>query len=92
MCDNAGEGVGHAWGFVDENSGGINDNFVDADGNGVCDNEGQNLGYGRAAKGDTTGQGSGTMQRGKSGQNGQGMRSAAFVDADGNGICDLLEQ
>ena len=92
VCDNAGQAKQHAWGFVDEDGDGVNDRFVDADGDGVCDNVGQSMGYGRAAKGDSAGQGTGMMRRGGAGQSGKGMRGANFVDADGNGICDLLEQ
>jgi hypothetical protein len=79
-------GNGHAYGFVDENGDGINDRFVDADGDGECDNAGLALGYGRGADGAPRGQGAGMTGRG------YGMRGANFVDKDGNGICDWLEQ
>lgn len=64
------------------------DDFVDEDGDGVCDN----------APLDGTGAGIGAMTRqgfrannqaaaGMRGQGGQGL-GAAFVDADGDGVCD----
>jgi hypothetical protein len=69
---------------VDENGDGVNDRFVDADGDGVCDNVGQGLpGAGTDAP---HGQGAGMMGRG------HGMHGANFVDENGNGICDRLEQ
>ena len=42
-----GLGKGPAYGFVDEDGGGVNDRFVDADGDGECDNVGLAMGYGR---------------------------------------------
>ena len=67
-------------------------NFVDADGDGVCDNAGQQLGQ---RSGAVNGQ-RGGQQIGRSGQ--QGMRgtglgqnaNGSFVDADGDGVCDNL--
>jgi hypothetical protein len=81
-----GQGLGNAYGFVDDDGDGVNDRFVDADGDGECDNVGQALGYGRGAGDVSRGQGRGMAGRG------QGMRGANFVDEDGNGICDWLEQ
>ncbi|MBK8047074.1 MAG: hypothetical protein IPK16_08100 [Anaerolineales bacterium] len=52
-------------------------NFVDADGDGVCDNAGQQLGQG---SGQPAVQGTGL-----------GLNTNdAFVDADGDGVCDNL--
>jgi hypothetical protein len=79
-------GNGHAYGFVDEDGDGVNDRFVDADGDGECDNVGLGLGYGRGAQGGPRSQGAGMGQRG------HGLRGANFVDEDGNGICDWLEE
>ena len=81
-----GLGNGHAYGFVDEDGDGVNDRFVDADGDGECDNVGLGMGYGRGAQGAQRGQGAG-MARG-----GYGMRGANFVDENGNGVCDWLEE
>jgi hypothetical protein len=81
-----GLGSGHAYGFVDENGDGVNDRFVDADGDGECDNVGLGLGYGRGAEGAPRGQGAGMAQHG------YGLRGANFVDENGNGICDWLEE
>jgi hypothetical protein len=81
-----GLGRGHAYGFVDDDGDGVNDRFVDADGDGECDNVGLALGYGRRAEDATRGQ-----SRGMGGR-GHGMHGANFVDEDGNGICDWLEQ
>jgi hypothetical protein len=50
--------------FVDANGDGVCDNFIDADGDGVCDN--------------CTGKGTGKGNR----------TGSDFVDADGDGICD----
>ena len=92
-----GLGVGPAYGFVDVNGDGVNDRFVDANGDGECDNVGQSLGaaFGRnALSADGSRQmgrglqdGSGAMQRGRGPQ----AAGANFVDANGNGICDLAE-
>jgi hypothetical protein len=83
-----GQGNGAAYGFVDEDGDGVNDRFVDADGDGECDNLGLNMGYGRggqgAPRGEAVGQGMG--------QRGCGMQGANFVDENGNGVCDWLEQ
>jgi hypothetical protein len=90
-----GLGNGHAYGFVDENGDGVNDRFVDADGDGQCDNVGQHLGYGRAAGDAPRGHAARMGGRGQAGQmagRGYGMRGANFVDENGNGICDWLEQ
>ena len=42
----AGGGAGGGIGFVDANQDGINDNFIDADGDGVCDLTGLPVGSG----------------------------------------------
>lgn len=72
--------------------------FVDADGDGVCDNAGQNgMGNGsrRGMQGNRTGMqgnrtGMGGNRTGMGG--GQGLnRSGNFVDADGDGQCDLWQ-
>ncbi len=81
-----GLGNGHAYGFVDEDGDGVNDRFVDANGDGECDNVGLGLAYGRGAQGGMRGQGAGMGQRG------YGQRGASFVDENGNGICDWLEK
>jgi hypothetical protein len=61
-------------------------NFVDADGDGVCDNAGQQLGPQNGA-GSRMGAGGQQATRGTSlGQN----TNEAFVDADGDGACDNL--
>ena len=63
-------------------------NFVDANGDGVCDNAGQQLGQ-RNGTGTRMGAGGQQAARGIGlGQNANG----AFVDADGNGVCDNLGQ
>jgi hypothetical protein len=81
-----GLGNGPAYGFVDEDGDGVNDRFVDADGDGECDNVGLAMGYGRGAEDAPRGQGAGMAGRG------HGMRGANFVDENGNGICDWLEE
>ncbi len=68
--------------------------FVDADGDGVCDNAGQNgMGNGsrRGMQGNRTG-----MQGNRTGMGGMGAgqglnQSGNFVDADGDGQCDLWQ-
>ncbi len=72
--------------------------FVDADGDGVCDNAGQNgMGAGprQGMRGNRTGMGAGNragMGAGMSANAGQGLnRSGNFVDADGDGQCDLWQ-
>jgi len=77
---------GHAYGFVDEDGDGVNDRFVDADGDGECDNVGLAMGYGRGAEETPRGQG-----RGMAGH-GNGLRGANFIDENGNGVCDWLEE
>ena len=60
--------------------------FVDANGDGVCDNAQQNGGVGGGLR-----QGA---QGGQAGQAGTGLgvnRSASFVDANGDGQCDLFQ-
>ena len=87
-----GLGKGHAYGFVDEDGDGVNDRFEDADGDGECDNVGLALRYGRGAEDAPRGQGRGRGMAGGMAGRGHGMHGANFVDEDGNGICDLLEQ
>lgn len=53
--------------FVDANGDGVCDSFVDADNDGVCDGCGLRQGN-------------------------QGQRGANFTDADGDGVCDLRAQ
>jgi len=65
-------------------------NFVDADGDGVCDNagagarpqDGTGNSYGAGARG--------TVQAGNG--RGNGTPGSAFVDADGDGACDNMGQ
>jgi hypothetical protein len=58
-------------------------NFVDADGDGVCDNAGQNAAGGNMRRG---------MQVNRSATGGQGLhQSGNFVDANGDGQCDLWQ-
>jgi hypothetical protein len=64
--------------FVDANGDGICDNFVDANGDGVCDN------CGKYANG--SGQGNGTCSKFVD-ANGDGICDN-FVDANGDGVCD----
>jgi hypothetical protein len=59
--------------------------FVDADGDGVCDNAGTG-----ARSQDGSGIQYGAGQRGTQAGGGQG--TGAFVDADGDGTCDNLGQ
>jgi hypothetical protein len=61
-------------------------NFVDADGDGVCDNAGTG-----ARPQDGTGNSYGAGARGTV-QAGNGTPGSAFVDADGDGTCDNLGQ
>jgi hypothetical protein len=86
--DGPGQGLdtGHAYGFVDEDGDGVNDRFADADGECECEHAGLALGYGRATQGTPRGQG-----RDMAGQ-GQGMRGANFINENGNGGCDWLEE
>jgi hypothetical protein len=79
------QGMGHAYGFVDADNDGVNDRHVDADGDGQCDHAGLGLGCGRGAEGAPRGQGAGRAGCG------YGQGGPNFVDADGNGICDWLE-
>jgi hypothetical protein len=81
-----GLGNGHAYGFVDENGDGVNDRYVDADGDGECDNVGLGMAYGRGADGAPRGQGAGMARHGN------GLSGANFVDENGNGVCDWLEE
>ena len=81
-----GLGNGPAYGFVDEDGDGVNDRFVDADGDCECDNVGLAIGYSREAKDAPREQGAGMTGHG------HGMRGANFVDENGNGICDWLEE
>ena len=62
-------------------------NFVDADGDGVCDNLGQNV-----PPRDGTGSQFGAGQQGQAGLGTEQGSNGAFVDADGDGICDNLGQ
>ena len=65
-------------------------NFVDENGDGVCDNAGQ-----QAAPRDGTGSqyGAGQRQAGTGAGQGAGQGgNGAFVDADGDGACDNLGQ
>jgi hypothetical protein len=65
------------------------ENFVDADGDGVCDNLGQNVpardGSGRQSRASQQRAGAGSGQ----GHNAQGSE---YIDADGDGVCDNLGQ
>jgi hypothetical protein len=61
-------------------------NFVDADGDGVCDNLGQNVPP-RDGAGSQYGAGQGQVNAG-TGLGGNGT----FVDDDGDGVCDNLGQ
>ncbi|MHB1132925.1 MAG: hypothetical protein ACYC4L_11110 [Chloroflexota bacterium] len=94
----SGQGAGPAYGFVDENQDGVNDRFVDANADGECDQVGQaqGAGYGRSAQANGTARpanGTGRQANAAGQQRGQGAGAMArFVDADGNGICDYLEQ
>ncbi|MEG0095907.1 MAG: hypothetical protein RR671_00300 [Raoultibacter sp.] len=63
--------------------------YVDADGNGVCDNAGQGNGNGQ---GFVDADGNGLCDNaGQGGGRGQG-NGAGYVDADGNGVCDNAGQ
>ena len=64
--------------------------FVDADGDGVCDNAGQG-GMGAGPRQGMRGNRAG-MGAGQSANAGQGLnRSGNFVDANGDGQCDLWQ-
>lgn len=65
-------------------------NFVDADGDGVCDN----AGTGAQPQDGTGSQYGAGAQRGAAAGNGQGTGTpgSAFVDADGDGTCDNVGQ
>lgn len=74
-------------------------NFVDADGDGICDLAGtaNAYSYGNACQSAYgTGSGLGIGSRGTAGRLGQGSFAANryqtnFVDADGDGICDCQQ-
>jgi hypothetical protein len=86
--DGSGQGLGNgpAYGFVDEDGDGVNDRFEDADGDGECDHVGLGMGYGRGAEDAPRGKRAGMAGHG------HGMHGANFVDEDGNGVCDWLEE
>lgn len=67
---------GYRFGFIDENNDGINDLFVDDDGDGICDNAGLYAGYPNL------------MGHGWADANGNGINDR-FRDSDGDGINDL---
>jgi hypothetical protein len=67
-------GRGQGAGFMDADGNGVCDNFVDADGDGVCDLAGTGRGQGN---------GPGFVDK-----DGDGVCDN-FVDADGDGVCDL---
>ena len=66
-------------------------NFVDADGDGVCDNCGTGMGRGAGGQGlgfvDADGDGI-CDNYGTGAGRGAGGQGRGFVDADGDGICD----
>jgi len=70
-------------------------NFVDANGDGVCDNLGQNVPP-RDGTGSQYGNGSSQYSAGQAGVGtaaGTGLGgSSTFVDANGDGVCDNLGQ
>lgn len=72
--------------FVDVDGDGVCDEFVDEDGDGVCDNAGQNaMGEGNGYMGGRNAEFDENGPRGThQGSNG----GAGFVDADGDGVCD----
>ncbi|HKJ04068.1 MAG TPA: hypothetical protein VJ974_00615 [Geopsychrobacteraceae bacterium] len=67
---------GYHFGWIDEDSDGINDNFTDIDGDGICDNNVRFAGY------------SYHMDQGFLDTNHDGFNDH-FADADGDGINDL---
>ena len=78
-----GRGRGAARGFVDEDGDGINDNAPDVDDDGIPN--GRDEDYVRPADG--TGS-KPRVGRRPSGFRGRASRSRAFVDEDGDGLCD----
>ena len=72
--------------FVDEDGDGVCDEFVDEDGDGVCDNAGQNaMGEGNGYMG---GRNAEFSENGPHGTHQGSNGGAGFVDADGDGVCD----
>lgn len=69
-ADAQGRGKQARTNFVDADGDGVCDNFVDADGDGVCDHC------------------VGTREGNGNGRRGNGMRQRNFIDADGDGVCD----
>lgn len=78
-------------------------NFVDADGDGICDLAGTGTAnsYGNASNyGNGVADGTGSGMVGRSGMGSQGANRAAggsyfqsqFIDADGDGVCDNYAQ
>jgi hypothetical protein len=61
---------------------GCSANYVDSNGDGICDNAGK-----RGA-----GKGQGYRGRGKNGAGKGAQRGPNFVDEDGDGVCDNLQQ
>lgn len=78
--------------FVDEDGDGVCDGFVDEDGDGICDNAGEN-GHGEGAMGEGNGyMGGRNGEMGEPGSHGnshQGSEGGGrFLDEDGDGVCD----
>ncbi|MCI0512246.1 hypothetical protein L0128_03445 [candidate division KSB1 bacterium] len=72
----------HGPGFIDENGDGINDNALDADGDGIPN--GQDPDYTKPQDGSG-------RQAGRKGQSGLGQYGPGFIDEDGDGICDYYQ-
>ena len=71
-------------GFIDENNDGVNDQFVDANGDGICDLTGIPFSHGL---GFIDADGDGINDLDSAAVNGYG-HMASHIDADGNGIDD----
>ena len=69
---------GYRFGYIDEDGDGVNDNFTDANGDGICDQGRRYAGY------------SYMQELGFVDEDGDGVNDL-FVDADGDGINDLTE-
>ena len=78
--------------FIDANGDGVCDNFVDANGDGVCDTKGTGKGKNFVdANGDGVNDnciGQGKCRKGMKNGNGNAGTGANFIDADGDGVCD----